>query len=44
MYLKNEKKRKNEISEMRNFSKIRTTGFQNGDTFPKDAFSFGTEF
>ena len=43
-YLKNEKKRKNEISKMRNFSKIRTTGFQNGDIFLQDTFSFGTEF
>ena len=43
-HLKNEKKRQNEISKMRNFSKIRTTGFQSGDIFLQDAFSFGTEF
>ena len=38
------KKRQNEISKMRNFSKMRTTGFQSGDIFLQDAFSFGTEF
>ena len=43
-YLKNEKNRQIKISKMRNFSKIRTTGFQNGDIFLQGAFSFGTEF